>query len=786
MTSRKAGATSANNFNFLRLLAAWLVLFSHSYHLTGAAAVEPLLVLTSGKMTLGTLAVGMFFSISGYLITGSAYARSSLQSFLSARFRRIFPALTVVVGLSALALGPLMTDQNLTHYFSNTSVLTYVLRNLTLLHLQYGLPGVFDATPYGAVVNGSLWTLPIEFALYLATGASVFVLRFLGWQQRPLIPLLIIGATSLACWYVLLQGSTSGAALLIPYFMLGSACRLSRRWLKLKGVIAASLLVMVMLGVLANWSLFPVLASCAISYCTLWFAEHRTWIVPFNAERIGDLSYGIYLFAFPVQQTALALGLAHTPEMLTLVSTLLVLPLAWSTWHGIERRFVHARPGIDAVALVADCAAASPPGAWSRIASLSLARAYGVLLSLATLFMSARLLGPEGRGEFAAAMAWAALFATLFNLSLGQALQHRLQSAVVKPSLAQQVGTLGALGGGLSVMALLSAAALYAANGSTVFKGIGIWTLIIAFSGVPLLIWEQYASNLLAATAQTGLLNRAQYWGRSTGFAVFLLFVLMLGWGVTGAIASQFGGQLLVAVILALSLWRLAGNVVRLSGREVVPLLRSGALIHLTTVAAFLLDQVSILLINHYLTKHSVGFYQLAQQMVGLLLIVPQSALLVIYGGLASSTANAFWPRQRQLALHVLAGTAGLALLAWLLAPLMVGLIAGPAFQTSMTMFRALLPTLLGLSLSLLMTPQWIGRGLLKLNTALTIATSAVVVGASTWAIPRYGVDGAINVRLAVYALWVPVAQGVFWIWCNRCVRGSVEAQSDDAKVRSF
>jgi enterobacterial common antigen flippase len=785
MTSGKADAISADNFNFLRLLAAWLVLFSHAYHLTGAAAAEPLLVLTSGKMTLGTLAVGMFFSISGYLITGSAYARSSLRSFLSARFRRIFPGLAVVVALSALALGPLMTSLNFTEYFSNTLVLTYVLRNLSLFHLQYGLPGVFDATPYGAVVNGSLWSLPIEFALYLATGASVVALRVLGWLRRPLIPLLAIAVTSLTCWYLVLQGSTSGAALLIPYFMLGSAFRLSQRGLALQGAIAASLLVAVMLGLLANWKVFPVLACCAISYCTLWLAGHRTWIVPFNAERIGDLSYGIYLFAFPVQQTILALGLAHTPEMLTLVATLLVLPLAWATWHGIERRFVLARSAIDTATSVAD-RAASPPEAWRRIASLSLARAYGLLLSLVTLFISARLLGPEGRGEFAAAMAWAALFATLFNLSLGQALQHRLQSAVVKPTLAQQVGTLGALAGALSGIALLSAVALYAASGNTLFKGIGIWSLTIAFFGVPLLVWEQYASNLLAATAQTGLLNRAQYWGRSAGFAVFLLFVSILGWGVTGALASQFGGQLLVGIILALSLWRLAGGAVSLSGREVMPLLRSGVLIHLTTVAAFLLDQVSILLINHYLAKQSVGFYQLAQQMVGLLLIIPQSALLVIYGGLAGSNANAIWPRQRRLALYVLGGMAGLTLLSWLLAPIIVGVIAGHAFQASVTMFRALLPTLLGLSLSLIMTPQWIGRGFLKLNTFLTITTSAVVVGASVWAIPRYGVDGAIKVRLVVYALWVPLAQGVFWIWCNRCVRDSSEAQSDDAKVGSF
>lgn len=784
MTNRKAGATPANNFNLIRLLAAWLVLFSRAYQLSGAGAAEPLLMLTSGKMTLGTLSVGIFFSISGYLITGSAYAHNSFRSFFYARIRRIFPALAVVLVLSAFVLGPLMTTLDTTHYFSHIALLTYVWRNLSLFHLQYDLPGVFGTTPYGAVVNGSLWTMPIEFALYLATGASV-VLRLIGWQQRILIPLLVVGATSSVCWFLVLDGSTSGAVLLIPYFMLGAACRLAHRWFEFKGEMAVSLLILAMLGVLADWKIFPILASCAISYGTLWLACHRTWIVPFNTARIGDLSYGIYLFAFPVQQTVLALGLAHTPETLTLVATLVVLPLAWATWHGVERRFVHTGRVIDTPIAVAACATARQPGALLCIASMSLARAYGVLLSLTTLFISARLLGPDGRGEFAAAMAWASLLATLFNLSLGQALQHRLQSAVVKPSIAQQVGTLGALGCVLSIMALLSAVGLFAASGRTLFKGISNWSLMIAFSCVPLLVWEQYASNLLAATAQTALLNRAQYWGRSVGFLVFLLFVLMLGWGVAGAIASQLSGQLLVAAMLGLSLWRLAGNAVSWSARDVMPLLHSGALIHLTTVAAFLLDQVSILLISHYLAKHDVGFYQLAQQMVGLFLIIPQSALLVIYGSLASSTVNAIWPRQRRLASYVMACMAGMVLLAWLLAPLIVGLIAGYAFEASMTMFRALLPTLLGLSLSLLMTPQWIGRGMLKLNTFLTIATSVVVVGASAWAIPRYGVDGAIKVRLAVYALWVPAVQGVFWVWCNRCARGLTEEKNDAEKVRS-
>lgn len=787
MTSQAAALVPANNFNLIRLVAAWLVLFSHGYHLTGFGAAEPLLLLSNGKMTLGTLAVGVFFSISGYLITASAFARPSFLSFLSARARRIFPALSLVVILSALILGPMMSTLVMLQYFSSPSVLTYVLRNLSLFQLQWGLPGVFAATPYGAVVNGSLWTLPIEFALYLAVGVGVLGLRKLGLQQRLLLPLLAISGVCLLCWFFVLRGSQSGAALLIPYFMLGSACRLCHRRLPLKGAVAAALLAVLLLGELAGLKAFPVLASCAISYSTLWLARHPQWVLPFSTERIGDLSYGIYLFAFPVQQTIVALGLARTPSMLTLMATLLVLPLAWATWHGIERRWVQTRPlrGEAAVTLQAP-AAAMPASDLRRIALMSAARAYGVLLSLATLFISARLLGPDGRGEFAAAIAWAALFATLFNLSLGQALQHRLQAAAVKPALAQQVGTLGALTIVLSGAALLTAALLYAATSGQLFKAIAPLPLLIALAGVPFLMWEQFASNVLAASAQTGLLNRSQYWGRSAGFLVFFLFVMVLGWDVAGALAAQLSGQLLVACMLALSLWRLAGNSARWAGSEVMPLMRSGVLIHLTTVAAFLLDQVSILLINANLARQHVGFYQLAQQMAGLLLIVPQSALMVIYGGLAGSTADAFWPHQRRLALLVLGAMAGLSLLAYGLAPAIVRLLAGPAFEPSTAMFRALLPTLLGLSLSLLMTPQWIGRGLLKLNTMLTIATSAVVVAASAWTIPRYGVDGAIGVRLAVYAFWIPVAQGAFWLWCNRCARAAKGEERIDAKAGSF
>lgn len=401
------------------------------------------------------------------------------------------------------------------------------------------------------------------------------------------------------------------------------------------------------------------------------------------------------------------------------------------------------------------------------ILAVSLARGYGMLLSTATLFISARYLGPEGRGSFAAAIAWASLFATVFSLSLGQALQYRLQSASGRLSLGGQIGTLAGLGFGLSATALGLALACYVVTDGQLFKGIEPLLLALAFASVPLLVWEQYSTNLLSAASRLDIYNRAQYIGRTLALGLFVLLVAGLSYQVAGALAAQLAGQLILAGIVALPLIRLAGGRIAWVASEVRPLLSAGAKVHVTTISAFMLDQISILLINNYLSKAEVGQYQLAQQMVALLLVIPQAALMVIYGGIAQSDPDAFWPRQRRILLRVLAIILAVAVAAYALAPLAIPLVAGQQFQPAVNIFQTLLPTLLGQSLAIMLTPQWIGRGLFFLNNMLTLVSAVVVVGASWLIVPRFGVDGAVWVRLLVYLGLVSAVQLAFWRWCG-------------------
>lgn len=156
-----------NNFAVLRIIAAMLVLISHSWPLTGHL-VDPLMAVTNNHLTGGTLGVMMFFAMSGFLVTESYLRRDSIASFFEARALRLFPALAVALAV-AIFIGASVTTLSAADYFSQPQTSQYFAKNL-LLDTRYELPGVFANTPYPRVVNGSLWTLPTEWFMYCIVG----------------------------------------------------------------------------------------------------------------------------------------------------------------------------------------------------------------------------------------------------------------------------------------------------------------------------------------------------------------------------------------------------------------------------------------------------------------------------------------------------------------------------------------------------------------------------------------------------------------------------------------
>jgi len=329
----RPGLTSAreNNFDFLRFFAATLVLFVHSYPLTGRRPDEPIELLT-GYENGGEFAVAVFFVISGYLITSSWLNSSGTKSFLIKRALRVFPALIMAVLLSTFIIGPLVTDRSITEYLASPLTWTY-LQNV-LLVTRFELPGVFSQNIYPDVVNGSLWTLPLEVMMYLGVMA-------LGLTQLLRPRLIFLPIAGLAVGYFWLLGRLGiESFFIVNFFKLallyftGAAIYLYRDALPWRGWIAV--LLAAALGLTFHTQAGPYVYMVALPYLVIYLAYAP---IPLIARfgKYGDFSYGMYIYAFPFQQlTVYLLG----PEIgvfgLTVISLAPTLLLAILSWHLIE------------------------------------------------------------------------------------------------------------------------------------------------------------------------------------------------------------------------------------------------------------------------------------------------------------------------------------------------------------------------------------------------------------------------------------------------------------------
>lgn len=326
-----------NNFNFIRMLAAFFVLVSHSYPLSlGAAEVEPLVAQLG--ISLGGLGVFTFFCISGFFISLS-YERSKTKiDFVVARFLRLYPALLVVLVVSALVIGPLFTELTAHDYFSSKEVHRYITGNLKLKDIHFQLPGLFQDNPYPGI-NGSLWTLYYEVLLY----ALVFALGVIGWltSRRRITVFFVLYFIFYAAFNFLQKNE---------YVAFGFQ---SRFWVQWSFAFVIGMLLyayrfnvrLTLYRVLASWlvvillhktPVFVELFVAAWSYSVFFVAFNTQWFAR-QYNKLGDYSYGLYIYAFPTQEILAHVWRGISPLQMIGVALPLALIPAVLSWHMIEQ-----------------------------------------------------------------------------------------------------------------------------------------------------------------------------------------------------------------------------------------------------------------------------------------------------------------------------------------------------------------------------------------------------------------------------------------------------------------
>ena len=338
---------SNNRFDFVRLIAAWLVLYSHSYVLSASKEIE--LISKYLKFdTAGGLAVGVFFSISGYLVFKSLENSNSLKIFIIKRALRIYPALILSVLFSVFVVGIICTELSIQEYLTNRKTLSY-LKTLTGFNIKYELPGVFENFPEKSV-NGSLWSIAIELRCYLVLGIISllpFSMKIKLWISVTILSSLLLfrpieAPSDLSIKFLGLSYDFNKFGLMFTLGCLIASYEKHKNfhYIKIIGLLSASIFIIISNLEISKFTLIAY--NYLIPFIFIWIGLYFT-LLPKIPDKIGDISYGLYLFSFPIQQLLIYLELSSNLVNFILLSTILSVFLSAISWQFVEKPFLNLK-----------------------------------------------------------------------------------------------------------------------------------------------------------------------------------------------------------------------------------------------------------------------------------------------------------------------------------------------------------------------------------------------------------------------------------------------------------
>lgn len=324
-----------NNFDGVRIALALIVVFAHISALTQLSDLTYFAVIFDSNF-----AVKGFFAISGFLVTKSYSTSNSPLEYANKRIRRIYPAYITAIVL-CLCIGMYATTLNTSNFLTSPQTLSYTLANLTFLNfIQPTLPAVFESNPIQAL-NGSLWTIKVEVMLYFCIPALIYFFRRLGSNRTTLA--VFFFSIAWVYFFTYQYSGSKGEEIArqfpgqLSYFVLGALFAANEKMLRNIGLFAltSSILLFATNNPLAKIFIDPLAYASIVIYLST--AACRS----LNLGKYGDISYGIYLYHFPIIQLLIDVGVFKINVWIGLVATFLItLALALVSWHLIEKRLL--------------------------------------------------------------------------------------------------------------------------------------------------------------------------------------------------------------------------------------------------------------------------------------------------------------------------------------------------------------------------------------------------------------------------------------------------------------
>lgn len=325
-----------NSFNLVRLVAALSVLISHSYLLrTGLGTSEPLAAFT--PFTLGQHAVNAFFVISGLMLSHSLKRNPNLTQYAWARCLRIFPALFAFGLFFAFVAGPLLTSLRWSDYFTDAH--TWLYPAAVLVQFARAVPPheIFSISLFAEAANDPLWTIKYEIVAYI--GLAIFFRIGLLRRTTALFLALAFALGTFVFAAPLFEGQENASSLyqIGRYgfcFLLGVVAHHFRNRLSLSPwlLILPVALVLILTGTMLEAAAYIILVAHIVLV-----AGARSYGMFTTISRESDLSYGTYIYGWPVQQSLITLFPAIGVAGLLILSVAIVPVFAFASWNLVER-----------------------------------------------------------------------------------------------------------------------------------------------------------------------------------------------------------------------------------------------------------------------------------------------------------------------------------------------------------------------------------------------------------------------------------------------------------------
>jgi peptidoglycan/LPS O-acetylase OafA/YrhL len=332
-----------NNFGILRLVLASCVIIGHApEQIDGNRSREPLTVIFH-TVSLGGLAVTGFFLLSGFLITKSAENAPSISNYLSNRLRRIVPGYLVAYALCVFALAPLVGGTPFFH-------LKKIATNSLLLQPPPNIPGALAGLPIPAL-NGAMWSIAYEFRCYLLIGAlSVTGLISKRWTILATTIMSLVASVAVSfvtisahidkefrnLWW--LFGLPSQTINLTAIFLVGACFYLFRdkisNILNWKLAVASAAVLLIGLNFIHIASISAAVFGGILIF---WIALESNLGILQQINDKWDISYGTYLYGWPVAITILYYSRNITPLLLSTTTLPIALTFGALSWFLIEK-----------------------------------------------------------------------------------------------------------------------------------------------------------------------------------------------------------------------------------------------------------------------------------------------------------------------------------------------------------------------------------------------------------------------------------------------------------------